>query len=131
MADYEDEPEEQVEDFSVFLGEAMKCILLVDGLPVVGTEKLEKLEKHLKSNSSLLKTWGSPPKKVEMPMVDGKTQGFAFLEFDTPVRRRPPPSTTPPHTHTHFPARSPAGWSSPLPPHRRRAGRRHAPSRAL
>ncbi len=86
MSDYEEEPEEQVEDFSVFLGEAMKCILLVDGLPVVGTEKLEKLQKHLKSNSSLLKTWGSPPKKVEMPMVDDKTQGFAFLEFDTPVR---------------------------------------------
>ena len=96
MADYDDEPEEVVEDFEVFLGEAMKCILLVDGLPVVGTEKLDKLQKHLKSNSALLKTWGAPPKKVEMPMLDGQTQGFAFLEFDTPVRRLPlPPLSLP------------------------------------
>lgn len=76
-----EEPEEQVVEFNVFLEEAMKCILLVDGLPSVGADKLDKLEKHLKSNSSLLKTWGSPPKKVEMPMLEGKTQGFAFLEF--------------------------------------------------
>lgn len=92
MADYDDEPEEQVEGFEVFLGEAMKCILLVDGLPVVGPDNFEKLQKHFKSNSSLVKTWGSPPKKVEMPMVDGKTQGFAFLEFDSPVRRLSRPS---------------------------------------
>ena len=70
--------------------------LLVDGVPIVGPEKIKKLEKHLKSNSQLLKRWGSPPKKVEMPMLDGKTRGFAFLEFDTPVRYPPPHTHTPP-----------------------------------
>jgi translation initiation factor 3 subunit B len=82
----DEEPEEQVEPFDTFLGEAMKCILLVDGLPPVSTEKYDKLVKHLKSNASLVKTWGCSPKKVEMPMGEGgsKTQGFAFLEFDTP-----------------------------------------------
>ena len=75
-----EEPEEQVVEFNVFLEEAMKCILLVDGLPSVGADKLDKLEKHLKSNSSLLKTWGSPPKKVEMPMLEGKTQGFGGVK---------------------------------------------------
>ena len=87
MEDIEDEePEEQVEDFEVFLAEHLKCIVLVDGLPKVDEAKFEKLQKHLKQNSNLVKTWGSPPKKVEMPMEGGKSLGFAFLEFDTPVR---------------------------------------------
>eukprot|EP01048_Picozoa_sp_COSAG05_P013888 COSAG05_NODE_1522_length_4642_cov_18.667841_2_plen_662_part_00 len=81
----QEEPEEKVEEFDVFLGEAMKCILLVDGLPVLGEEKYDKLLKFLKTNPNLVKTWGAPPKKVEMPMDDEKkTLGVAFLEFDTP-----------------------------------------------
>ena len=91
MEDLEgEEPEEQVEDFEVFLAEHMKCIVLVDGLPTVDEAKFEKLQKHLKQNSNLVKTWGSPPKKVEMPMEGGKSLGFAFLEFDTPVRPSSP-----------------------------------------
>ena len=96
MEDLEgEEPEEQVEDFEVFLAEHMKCIVLVDGLPKVDEAKFEKLQKHLKQNSNLVKTWGSPPKKVEMPMEGGKSLGFAFLEFDTPVCPCPSPAPAP------------------------------------
>ena len=100
MEDLEgEEPEEQVEDFEVFLAEHMKCIVLVDGLPKVDEAKFEKLQKHLKQNSNLVKTWGSPPKKVEMPMEGGKSLGFAFLEFETPVR----PFLSPPQLRTAIP----------------------------
>ena len=64
--------------------EALKCIIVVDGLPKVPSTKKEKLEKHVTSHPTLVKTWGSTPKSVEMPTIDGKTQGYAFLEFETP-----------------------------------------------
>ena len=46
MADFEeDSEEEKVEEFETFLAEALKCIIVVDGLPKVASEKLEKLRK--------------------------------------------------------------------------------------
>lgn len=79
----EDADEEKVEGFETFLQEALKCIIVVDGLPKVKEEKQEKLTKHLSAHPTLLKTWGSTPKSVTMPILEGSTQGFAFLEFDT------------------------------------------------
>ena len=58
----------------------------VDGLPRVDEAKFEKLQKYLKHNSRLVQTWGSPPKKIKMPTEGGRSLGFAFLEFETPVR---------------------------------------------
>jgi translation initiation factor 3 subunit B len=86
MADFEgsDEEEEKVEPFETFCQEALKCIVVVDGLPTVTEDKYDKLQKHLMGHPSLLKTWGSTPKEVNMPIAAGKTQGFAFIEFDTP-----------------------------------------------
>ena len=37
-------------------------------------------------------------------MLDGKTQGFAFLEFDTPVRHAPPTATPPPRRRARIAA---------------------------
>ena len=73
----------------------------------VDEAKFEKLQKHLKHNTRLVKAWGSPPKKIEMPTEGGRSLGFAFLEFETPVR----PFLSPPQLRTAIrgPILSPPG----------------------
>jgi len=63
---------------------SLKCIVMVDNLPVVPESKLERLKKHVTSSPAMLAKWGSKPVKVDMPLANGKTKGFAFMEFENP-----------------------------------------------
>ena len=60
-------------------GEQEESTVIVDGLPVVPAEKIEKLKNHLKKNPRLLTKWKSKPKYVIMPARAQKSQGAPRL----------------------------------------------------
>ena len=84
--DYE---EEKITAFEDVVDNALNCVGVVDGLPVVPAEKFEKLKKHLSSAPALLAKWGSKPKQVTMPLKAEKTQGAPRPAG--PRRARPAP----------------------------------------
>lgn len=61
--------------------------VLVWRLPVVNTDKVEKLRTFLRSDKVCDRVWGgSRPQLIDMPLTEGNTMGYAQLAFDTPVR---------------------------------------------